>query len=164
MKKERLIAVIRDVCRSLNVKCFFCGDKCQLGPVGDIDDESSVRSIGDVRIIDEFNYYVSGGLLIDEFNDYFDEDIESEEVDTIAGYIIHHIGYVPDKDERVSVRVNDYVLTTSEIQNGRIYSVLLNIDDERMIEVDYVVMDNFVHETEINTQSDKDEKSETKDK
>lgn len=132
--------------------------------VGDIDDESDVMSLGDVRIIDEFNYYVSGGLLIDEFNDYFDEDIESEEVDTIAGYIIHHIGYVPDKDERVSVRVNDYVLTTSEIQNGRIYSVLLNIDDERMIEVDYVVMDNFVHETEINTQSDKDEKSETKDK
>ena len=132
--------------------------------VGDIDDESDIMSLGDVRIIDEFNYYVSGGLLIDEFNDYFDEDIESEEVDTIAGYIIHHIGYVPDKDERVSVRVNDYVLTTSEIQNGRIYSVLLNIDDERMIEVDYVVMDNFVHETEINTQSDKDEKSDTKGK
>ena len=132
--------------------------------VGDIDDESDVTSLGDIRIIDEFNYYVSGGLLIEEFNDYFDEDIESDEVDTIAGYIIHHIGYVPDEDERVSVRVNDYVLTTSEIQNGRIYSVLLNIDDERMIEVDYVVMDNFAHETEIDTQSDDDEKSDAKDK
>lgn len=117
--------------------------------VGDIDDESDVTSLGDIRIIDEFNYYISGGLLIDEFNDYFDEDIESDEVDTIAGYIIHHIGYVPDEDERVSVRVNDYVLTTSEIQNGRIYGVLLNIDEERMIEVDYIVMDENTHETEI---------------
>lgn len=131
--------------------------------VGDIDDESDITSLGDIRIIDEFNYYVSGGLLLDEFNDYFDEDIESDEVDTIAGYIIHHIGYVPDEDERVSVRVNDYVLTTSEIQNGRIYSVLLNLDDERMIEVDYVVMDNFVYETEINTHSDND-KTESKEK
>ena len=59
--------------------------------------------------------------------------------------------------------MNDYVLTTSEIQNGRIYSVLLNLDDERMIEVDYVVMDNFVYETEINTHSDND-KTESKEK
>ena len=35
-----------------------------------------------------------------------------------------------------------YVLTTSEIKNGRIYSVLLNIDKERMIEVDYVATDD----------------------
>ena len=42
--------------------------------------------------------------------------------------------------------------------------MLLNIDDERMIEVDYVVMDNFAHETEIDTQSDDDEKSDAKDK
>lgn len=124
--------------------------------VGDIDDESDVTTLGDIRIIDDFNYFVSGGLLIDEFNDYFDEDIESDEVDTIAGYIIHHIGYVPDKDERVSVRVNNYVLTTSEIQNGRIYSVLLNIDDERMIEVDYVVMDDVAYETENDRNSSKD--------
>ena len=124
--------------------------------VGDIDDESDVTTLGDIRIIDDFNYFVSGGLLIDEFNDYFDEDIESDEVDTIAGYIIHHIGYVPDKDERVSVRVNNYVLTTSEIQNGRIYSVLLNIDDERMIEVDYVVMDDVAYEIENDINSSKD--------
>lgn len=124
--------------------------------VGDIDDESDVTTLGDIRIIDDFNYFVNGGLLIDEFNDYFDEDIESDEVDTIAGYIIHHIGYVPDKDERVSVRVNNYVLTTSEIQNGRIYSVLLNIDEERMIEVDYVVLDDATYETENDRKSSKD--------
>lgn len=119
--------------------------------VGDIDDESDITSLGDIRVIDDFNYYINGGILLDEFNHYFDEDIASDEVDTIAGYIIHHIGYVPDEDERVSVRVNDYVLTTSEIQNGRIYGVLLNIDDERMIEVDYVVTDEVSHD--VNSES-----------
>lgn len=116
--------------------------------VGDIDDESDITSLGDIRVIDDFNYYINGGILLDEFNHYFDEDIASDEVDTIAGYIIHHIGYVPDEDERVSVRVNDYVLTTSEIKNGRIYGVLLNIDDERMIEVDYVVTDEISHDVD----------------
>jgi hypothetical protein len=35
-------AVIRDVCKSLNVKCIFCGDKCQLAPVGDNEGDCSV--------------------------------------------------------------------------------------------------------------------------
>lgn len=111
--------------------------------VGEIDDESDITSLGDIRIIDDFNYYLNGGLSIEDFNEYFDEDIVSDEVDTIAGFVIHHIGYVPDTDERVSLRINNYVLTTSEIQNGRIYGVLLNIDEERMIEVDYIAIDDF---------------------
>lgn len=125
--------------------------------VGDIDDETDVSSLGDIRKIDDFNYYLSGGLLIDDFNDYFDEDIESEDVDTIAGYMIHNIGYVPDDDERVSLRINNYVLTTSEIQNGRIYGVLLNIDEERMIEVDYIVHDDY--DAEMVEESETDDKN-----
>ena len=35
-------AVIRDICKSLNVKCIFCGDKCQLAPVGDDEGDCSV--------------------------------------------------------------------------------------------------------------------------
>lgn len=129
--------------------------------VGEIDDESDITTLGDIRIIDDFNFYLSGGLQIEDFNKYFDEDIQSEEVDTIAGFVIHHIGFVPDTDERVSVRINDYVLTTSEIQNGRIYGVLLNIDKERMIEVDYIATDEFdelemLEESSANGQNDKE--------
>lgn len=109
--------------------------------VGEIDDESDMTTLGDIRIIDEFNFYLNGSLTLDEFNQYFDEEIQSDEVDTIAGFVIHHIGYVPDDDERLSVRINNYVLTTSDIKNGRIYGVLLNIDEERMIEVDYIAYD-----------------------
>lgn len=114
--------------------------------VGEIDDESDVTTLGDIRVIDDFNYFINGTLAVDDFNHYFKANLELDEVDTIAGYIIHHIGYVPDVNERVSIRVNDYVLTTSDIQNGRIYSVLLNIDEERMIEVDYVVEDDLLAE------------------
>ena len=35
-------AIIRDICKSLNVKCIFCGDKCQLAPVGDDEGDCSV--------------------------------------------------------------------------------------------------------------------------
>ena len=40
-------AVIRDVCRSLNVKCIFCGDRCQLAPVGDDEGDCSVVFLGE---------------------------------------------------------------------------------------------------------------------
>lgn len=34
--------IIKDACIAMNVKCIFCGDKCQLSPVGDDDGECSV--------------------------------------------------------------------------------------------------------------------------
>lgn len=34
--------VIKDACIAMNVKCIFCGDKCQLAPVGDDEGECSV--------------------------------------------------------------------------------------------------------------------------
>ena len=35
-------AIIRDACKVMNVKCIFCGDKCQLAPVGDDEGDCSV--------------------------------------------------------------------------------------------------------------------------
>lgn len=105
--------------------------------VGEIDDETDIITPGDIRVIDDLNYYLSGSLPIDDFNDYFDEKIEEDAVDTIAGFMIHQIGYVPKDNEQLSVRINDYVLTTSEIKNGRIYGVLLKIDTDRVMDVNY---------------------------
>ena len=34
--------VIKDACVAMNVKCIFCGDKCQLAPVGDDEGDCSV--------------------------------------------------------------------------------------------------------------------------
>ena len=128
--------------------------------VGEIDDESDITTLGDIRVVDEFNYYISGGLPIEDFNRYFEENVEADDVDTIAGFIIHHIGYVPTPEERVSLRINDYVLSTSEIQNGRIYAVLLNIDKERMIEVDYTALDEETVDVTDSTDNDNNEEIE----
>ena len=47
MINKENFAVIRDVCAGLNVKCIFCGDKCQLAPVGDAEGECSVVFCGE---------------------------------------------------------------------------------------------------------------------
>ena len=58
----------------------------------------------------------------------------SDEVDTMAGLIIERIGYMPDDDEKVSVRAEDYVLTTSHVENGRIRGIHVQLDAERHVE------------------------------
>lgn len=109
--------------------------------VGDIEDESDTGSSSDIRKIDDENYYINGGLSIDKFNSFFEENLSDEEVDTIAGAIIYEIGYVPDDDEKVMVRADEYVLTTSHVENGRIRGVLVQIDPDHVIETEYNLYD-----------------------
>jgi len=108
--------------------------------VGEIEDESDINSES-FQSNDETHWEVDGGVTLDKFNATFNESVRSEDVETIAGLMIQIIGYVPDDDERLSVRVNDYVLTTTQIENGRIRWVLLTLDSERTLAVDFDYQD-----------------------
>ncbi|UJF15942.1 hemolysin family protein [Jeotgalibaca sp. MA1X17-3] len=106
--------------------------------VGDIEDEyDEIQRLS--RKMDEKNYIVNGKMKLQKFNQLFQTDIESDEVDTIAGYIIEEIGYFPEDEARVSVRIGEYILTTDKIENGRILSVHVEqkpVDSEEMIETE----------------------------
>ena len=62
-------------------------------------------------------------MPLEKFNQLFKTAIESEEVDTIAGYIIEEIGYFPEDEEKVTIRVKDYLLTTTHVESGRIRGI-----------------------------------------
>lgn len=109
--------------------------------VGEIEDETDTGASSDIRKIDDTNYYINGGLSIEKFNNYFDESLSDEEVDTIAGAIIYEIGYVPDDDEKVRVRADEYVLTTSHVENGRIRGIHVLIDTEHQVDTEYNLYD-----------------------
>lgn len=105
--------------------------------VGEIEDETDVVKSGDIRKVDDYNYYLNGMISIDKFNNYFDQSLDSEDVNTIGGLIIDHIGYVPNDDERITLRAHPYVLTTSHIDNGRIRGVHLVLDEDRELLTDH---------------------------
>lgn len=105
--------------------------------VGEIEDETDISSNA-ISPIDEHRFEIDGSLSLDKFNSAFNEQVYSEDVDTVAGLMLQLIGYVPDDDERdVKVRINDYVLQASHIENGRIRGILLLTDPEREIETEY---------------------------
>lgn len=64
---------------------------------------------------------VPGDMQIDEFNTMFDVSIDSSESETIGGYIIEKLGYLPKR--RASIMVDDYIITVRYVAKNRIQSI-----------------------------------------
>src|SRR3712207_9095202 len=59
--------------------------------VGEIDDETD-KAEQFVHHIDDTTYIVTGTMTLNDFNEYFDTELESDDVDTIAGFYLTGIG------------------------------------------------------------------------
>ena len=78
--------------------------------VGDIRDEYSGRDEIEIdEIIPGREYMLSGSLKLDDMNDALGLNLESEEYDSIGGYIIEH-------SEDNLPRVGEYVITDSNVR------------------------------------------------
>lgn len=66
--------------------------------VGDIEDEYD-KKINDIVVVKENEYIVNGNVRIDEINKEIGTHIESEDFDTIAGFVIGLIDKIPEIGE-----------------------------------------------------------------
>ncbi|HEM2743405.1 TPA: HlyC/CorC family transporter [Streptococcus suis] len=98
--------------------------------VGEIDDETDKTEIF-VREIAENTYIVQGNMTLNDFNEHFDTELESDDVDTIAGYYLTGVGTIPSQDEKVSFEVDSkdhhLVLINDKVKNGRVTKLKLLI-------------------------------------
>jgi len=72
--------------------------------VGDIEDEFDYADEDNIKMHSADNYTVKAQTTLDEFNEVFGCEFSDEEFDTIGGVVIHHFGYLPKRDEKVSVQ------------------------------------------------------------
>ncbi|MHB9795572.1 hemolysin family protein [Streptococcus suis] len=98
--------------------------------VGEIDDETDKTEIF-VREIADNTYIVQGNMTLNDFNEHFEMELESDNVDTIAGYYLTGVGTIPSQDEKVSFEVDSkdhhLVLINDKVKNGRITKLKLLI-------------------------------------
>ncbi|AMB99192.1 hemolysin [Aerococcus urinaehominis] len=87
--------------------------------VGEIEDEYDQISHLYKKINDD-TYIINGIMALDKFNEIFDTALESDESDTIAGYMIEQLGYFPADQAEEVIQVDDWLLTTTAVENGRI--------------------------------------------
>ena len=99
--------------------------------VGNIDDEVDQTEVL-VHQIAPNKYVIYGKMPLDDFNEQFGTNLEMEDVDTIAGYMITKLGIIPAKGEKLSVKLdNGMVLTTRRMMRSRLMTVLLTIPEEK---------------------------------
>lgn len=90
--------------------------------VGEIDDEYD-EVTKHYQVIDENTFIVKGGLSLSDFNHLFEMELDSEHYDTITGYIIETLGFIPKKEDKAQVDIEKYILIPEQIRGNRIYSI-----------------------------------------
>ncbi|NNE64186.1 MAG: magnesium/cobalt efflux protein, partial [Gammaproteobacteria bacterium] len=67
--------------------------------VGKIDDEHDDDEEVDIQPHGSGRYSVRALTTLSDFNDYFNTEFDSEDVETIGGYLLGHIGHLPERGE-----------------------------------------------------------------
>lgn len=95
--------------------------------VGDIDDEFDLDD-PDIKKLDDNLYLARGSVSIKELNSRtgLELDEESEDYDTLAGFLIHQLGYIPDDQETPEIMVDQVLFKIQEIEDKRITKVLIH--------------------------------------
>ncbi len=75
----------------------------------------------EIRKTDDKSYIISGNMQIEDFNFNFNENIQTAESDTVAGYIIERLGYFPKRKENTRTEKN--ILKVKHIRKNRIESI-----------------------------------------
>ena len=104
--------------------------------VGEIDDETDKTEIF-VREIAENTFIVQGSMTLNDFNEHFDLDLSSDDVDTIAGFYLTGLGNIPSQDEKEAYELDNngfhIVMVNDKVKNGRVTKLKILItplDDE----------------------------------
>ncbi|MFQ5952003.1 MAG: hemolysin family protein [Candidatus Omnitrophota bacterium] len=85
--------------------------------VGEIRDELDFEA-PKIRKIDQKTYELSGQAHINDVNEELGLAIDTEEVDTIGGYVILLMGEIPTSGDRI--RINGYIATVEDVSKNRI--------------------------------------------
>ena len=90
--------------------------------MGDIRDEDEVEEPEIQQLSDE-EYLVDGGILLEDLNEELPLSLFSENYDTLSGYMIENLGYIPKENEQASVLADEWQLRVEQVKDNRIARV-----------------------------------------
>jgi len=84
----------------------------------DEDDEVDIQPHGVNR------YSVRALTPLQDFNDYFGTEFEIEDVETIGGYLLRQIGYLPDRGESITLGDLTFKVMSADSRQVHMYQVI----------------------------------------
>ncbi|NLA54557.1 MAG: HlyC/CorC family transporter [Clostridiales bacterium] len=95
--------------------------------IGEIQDEYDDDDRQDYHILEDGNVMLKGSMPVGDFNRMFNLNIVTEDSDTIAGYIIEQLGYIPQQSAQELVVDKDFTMTVVEATGTRIETILMKL-------------------------------------
>ncbi len=81
-------------------------------------------------------YLIDGGILIEDLNEELELKLESENYDTLSGYLIEHLGYIPKEDQTEMLSSDGVEFRIEEVKDNRIVKVRIRREDKKEKEDD----------------------------
>ncbi len=96
--------------------------------VGDIRDEYDEDDEGEMQRVSDTEAVLLGSLPLSDLNRAFDLDIQSDGADTVAGYVIERLGYIPVSGQEPEVKAPGCTLKVVRAGGTRIEAVRLTLN------------------------------------
>lgn len=93
--------------------------------VGDIRDEYDENEEEFFKEINKYEYVIEGSMNLDDLNDRLELDLESEDYDSLGGFLIEHLDRLPEKGDEITttngIRMVVDTLDKNRVENVHIY-------------------------------------------
>ena len=96
--------------------------------VGKIDDEHDDGGEIDIQHHGDNRYSVRALTPLQDFNDFFKTDFINDEIETIGGYLLGHIGHLPERGELLALENLTFKVLSADSRHVHLYQV---IDDNK---------------------------------
>lgn len=96
--------------------------------VGEIEDEHDFEEEEYIFQRNENDYRLKALMPIDDFNEYFGTEFRAEECDTVGGLVLHHIGHVPTRGEKVVL--DEFEFTVLRADTRRVHLLGLQVKSD----------------------------------
>lgn len=90
--------------------------------MGEISEEYE-EVIEDIVPLGENEYLLDGGALVDDINEEMGLKLQTENYDTLSGYLIEQLGYIPEKGSHQKIEADGVLFTIEEVKGNRINKV-----------------------------------------
>jgi magnesium and cobalt transporter len=96
--------------------------------VGKIDDEHDDGDEIDIQHHGDNRYSVRALTPLQDFNEFFKTDFINDEIETIGGYLLGHIGHLPERGESLALDNLTFKVLSADSRHVHLYQV---IDDNK---------------------------------
>ena len=94
--------------------------------VGKIDDEHDEDEEVDIQPHGSGRFSVRALTPLPEFNEYFETDFDSEDVETIGGYLLGQIGHLPMRGESITLDNLTFKVLNADSRQVHLFQVIEN--------------------------------------